>query len=626
MLLALLLLTGSVTTIDVVEERHVSIDIKDNNSLKDYKKPFEVLVVLRNTYKSDLDDVSLHFIHSKRVKINKITTDGQDKSVTSAILLTNKLGVNGTITFKLNVILEDESSSESQSGYHVDNILIDIHWLYGGVLYATGYEAILLPFVIPGCDTVFDVKNNVLRSDQVSATSYYVSSSPQEFGPKGNGWCADQKKNVYFEILFTKRVRLTSIRTAERTAKDHWMKEFKIAYKKDGEWLNYTQNGYIKLFKAYKEMGGNKFPWFLHPLECDGIRVIPTHWEGELICARMEIKGCYISQEDMCIDSIGMEDGRIPNASLSARFQGANSSIPEHGRLNALSTGWKGNPGKSDWLQIDLGSLFKITRIGIQGGYKKKFYVTEFKFWFSNDSFVWNSIRKRTDGVKTIFTNSTEDHVSLVSLEPPVFGRSFRIEPSTYEIIALKAELYGCLVKERTTEEIIGKVKEFPTRTVLVDEKNGNIFVCHRNIPRANCYQSDQLSAFQRWKSCPNFISNVLAVDSSGSSYARTTQGSYMIKKNDSDIWMDISQNTLTNRAKVDVLYKAFEIPTIIPNVESKIRWTLKDNRQIAGMLFKSIAFKSAFYGVEYSVRFHYEIKIVSPLFDKVARPVLFLL
>lgn len=74
-----------------------------------------------------------------------------------------------------------------------------------------------------------------------------------------------------------------------------------------------------------------------------------------------------------------------------------------------------------------------------------------------------------------------------------------------------------------------------------------------------------------------------------------------MIKKNDSDTWMDISQNTLTNRAKVDVLYKAFEIPTIIPNVESKtIRWTLKNNRQIAGMLFKSITFKSAFYRVEY--------------------------
>lgn len=63
---------------------------------------------------------------------------------------------------------------------------------------------------------------------------------------------------------------------------------------------------------------------------------------------------------DMCIDSIGMEDGRIPNASLSARFQGANNSIPEHGRLNALSTGWKGNPQESDWLQIDLGSLFKV--------------------------------------------------------------------------------------------------------------------------------------------------------------------------------------------------------------------------------------------------------------------------
>ena len=65
---------------------------------------------------------------------------------------------------------------------------------------------------------------------------------------------------------------------------------------------------------------------------------------------------------DNCIKPLGLENGKIPDESLTDD-NGHNNA--KYGRLNMVDTpsegGWKGkNEILDDWFQIDLGSLFKV--------------------------------------------------------------------------------------------------------------------------------------------------------------------------------------------------------------------------------------------------------------------------
>merc|ERR1712084_78195 len=99
---------------------------------------------------------------------------------------------------------------------------------------------------------------------------------------------------------------------------------------------------------------------------------------------RLEMYGCVKRTQENCIRPLGMENGRIPDASLSHNVQDA-MSLPSNARLNKKVTGypfgWLSKDGISEWLQIDLGSTHKIDKVAIQGSYgeqESSFYVTMF--------------------------------------------------------------------------------------------------------------------------------------------------------------------------------------------------------------------------------------------------------
>ena len=67
-----------------------------------------------------------------------------------------------------------------------------------------------------------------------------------------------------------------------------------------------------------------------------------------------------------CIDPLGMEDGRIPDASLTDDVD-HQYSYPENARLNKeisnFPFGWMASIRNDEWLQIDLGSNHKVDSI-----------------------------------------------------------------------------------------------------------------------------------------------------------------------------------------------------------------------------------------------------------------------
>ncbi len=95
-----------------------------------------------------------------------------------------------------------------------------------------------------------------------------------------------------------------------------------------------------------------------------------------------------------CHDALGMENGAISDAQISASSQWDASHAPFQGRLH-----FKGHPKKQGswsaagndrhpWLQIDLGSQYtRVTRIATQGRNSYNFYqwVTRYKLQYSNN-------------------------------------------------------------------------------------------------------------------------------------------------------------------------------------------------------------------------------------------------
>jgi len=63
----------------------------------------------------------------------------------------------------------------------------------------------------------------------------------------------------------------------------------------------------------------------------------------------------------------------------------------------AFPYAWQGSISQEDWVQIDFGSLKKVTSVATQGGYNMPYFVTKYTLSYSNNSLVWT--KYSIDGV-----------------------------------------------------------------------------------------------------------------------------------------------------------------------------------------------------------------------------------
>lgn len=101
-----------------------------------------------------------------------------------------------------------------------------------------------------------------------------------------------------------------------------------------------------------------------------------------------------------CVSPLGLESGEIPDEALSHSLPANHASKPRYIRLNLIVThfpyGWYSrhvqNP--ADYLQIDFGSLRKVTRLSSMGGQGVDFYVATYKLSHSKDGLTWIEYRE----------------------------------------------------------------------------------------------------------------------------------------------------------------------------------------------------------------------------------------
>ncbi|XP_071792048.1 retinoschisin-like [Asterias amurensis] len=158
-------------------------------------------------------------------------------------------------------------------------------------------------------------------------------------------------------------------------------------------------------------------------------------------------------------DRLGLEDGSIPDGSLSASSSWApqgvytDISTPVDGRLNKIPPhadiigAWC--PYVSDynqWIQVDLDSSTYVTGVLTQGRWQHVQWVTKFKVQYESPSPANLVDVKDRLGQTEIFDGNTDSN-GIVERRffEPVFAVKVRIVPIEWnDFIALRFELLGC--------------------------------------------------------------------------------------------------------------------------------------------------------------------------------------
>ena len=140
---------------------------------------------------------------------------------------------------------------------------------------------------------------------------------------------------------------------------------------------------------------------------------------------------CLCLKNPGCIASLGMEDGAISDAQITASSQWDDNHSPSRARLNTRLTGnkkggWSSRPcDLNQWLQVDLGSYKIVTRVATQGRNAHDQWVTSYRIEYSNDGVNFHFYQEPGDSSpKVFFTASALLQVSLVCCSTMILYRT----------------------------------------------------------------------------------------------------------------------------------------------------------------------------------------------------------
>ncbi|KAL9987513.1 hypothetical protein ACROYT_G001835 [Oculina patagonica] len=149
-----------------------------------------------------------------------------------------------------------------------------------------------------------------------------------------------------------------------------------------------------------------------------------------------------------CQETLGMENGAIPDEQISVSSQlDANHSAVQ-GRLQCEAGSWSaGSNDVNQWLQIDLGSQYtEVSRLATQGRSDAAQWVTSYKLRYSNDGVNFQYYREQGQTADKVFVGNTDNNIVVYhELIPPIRARYIRFRPAAWHNhISMRVELYGC--------------------------------------------------------------------------------------------------------------------------------------------------------------------------------------
>jgi len=293
-----------------------------------------------------------------------------------------------------------------------------------------------------------------------ASTSYNANHIPQfsrlnkiPASGKAGAWSSSKNDgNQWLQVYFGRETTVTKVATQGRYDDNQWVMSYSLSYSVDGtHWAWYRlADGHIKVFGGNIDRNTLVFHSLSSPIQARYLRFRPRTWSGH-ISMRAEVYGCQEGYH--CSMSLGMEDGRIHDAAISASTSYNGNHAAKLGRLNLRASSGKAgawcakSKDNKQWLQIDLGTPTTVTRVATQGRQGSSQWVTSYSLSYSLTGSYW--VQYTVRGKKKIFRGNFDvDSIVVHQIFPPFHTRFVRIHPlSWHSWISMRAELYGCPIR-----------------------------------------------------------------------------------------------------------------------------------------------------------------------------------
>ncbi|XP_027707526.1 lactadherin isoform X2 [Vombatus ursinus] len=319
------------------------------------------------------------------------------------------------------------------------------------------------------CNMPLGMEGGAIADFQISASSvHYSFLGMQRWGPelarlnaKGivNAWTASNyDKNPWIQVNLLRKMRITGIMTqgASRTGSSEYLRTFKVGYSNDGnifEYIKEPNQFRDQVFVGNIDNSGLKTNIFDPPLVAQFVRITPVVCR-RACTLRFELFGCEV---EGCSEPLGMKSEIIPDSRITASstfktfgldafsWHPYFARLDKQGKFNAWTAQSKED---TEWLQIDLGILKRVTGIITQGArdFGNIQYVSAYKVAYSNDTKSWTVYKdSRTNSSKIFLGNSDNNSHQKNIFETPFYSRFVRILPVAWHgRITLRVELLGC--------------------------------------------------------------------------------------------------------------------------------------------------------------------------------------
>ncbi|XP_061581426.1 coagulation factor VIII isoform X1 [Cololabis saira] len=310
----------------------------------------------------------------------------------------------------------------------------------------------------PRCILPLGLKSERIEDSQITASDHKDKWEPRlarlEQSGYINAWMG-RNTNSWLQVDLQKPTLLHGVQTqgVRSRLRDHYITFFTVSYSLDQDtWTTYRGKSprNTKVFHGNLDSSKVKENSFSPPFVARYVRIHPFRYVLKP-ALRLELLGCDLNS---CSLPLGLQRRLVPDDSFSASSYYSNllrSWNPHFARLHqsGSTNAWRPkNNNPNEWLQVDLGTIKRITGIITQGAtsYLTQMMVTEFSVTFSHDGHSWSSVLEEDSQGEKIFTgNNDADDEAITVFDPPLFGRYIRIHPRGWiNDIALRLEVLGC--------------------------------------------------------------------------------------------------------------------------------------------------------------------------------------
>ncbi|XP_071810116.1 neurotrypsin-like [Asterias amurensis] len=160
----------------------------------------------------------------------------------------------------------------------------------------------------------------------------------------------------------------------------------------------------------------------------------------------VDIEGPYVTGPPCISAPLGMENGAIPDAKITASSYYSSSYYPRYARLNDNNKFWRPSTTTNSWIQVDLGLPSPaLTGVIVQGttiDYVKTFSV---QYSQTGSSGSWKDFDDEGGNTLVFNGNDISGRQATVSFPVTLRARFLRLLPITWNrYLSLDFEVFGC--------------------------------------------------------------------------------------------------------------------------------------------------------------------------------------